>query len=243
MMQPYFFPYLGYFELIAISDMWVVFDNTQYNKRTWMNRNRMLHPKGGWQYIGVPVQKSPHGTLIKDIRVVDARRAMTRILRQLDHYRRCAPYYDQTISLIRAAFANAPRDCLVDINVSTLKETCAFLGVNFNWTFCSEMESTLDGIEHAGRWALRVAQQLGAREYVNPPGGRTIFRPEEWRRARINLTFTSLRPFPYTCAPFEHVEHLSILDVLMWNGATAVREELLRRRSLPRHDLRTAGDP
>jgi hypothetical protein len=234
MMQPYFFPYLGYFELIAISDQWIVFDTAQYNKRTWMNRNRILHPHSGWQYISVPVEHPRHGTPIKNVRLVNAKDAMSRILRQFEHYRRYAPCYDQVIALICRAFANAGSDSLVDTNVSTLREVCSYLDLDFSRKLGSELDLAVDEIAHAGQWSLRAAQQLGAREYVNPPGGRSIFREEEWRRAGIQLTFTSLRPFPYACAPFEHVEHLSILDVLMWNDPSAVRNELLRRKSLAR---------
>lgn len=237
MMQPYFFPYLGYFELIAISDRWVVFDIVQYNNRTWMNRNRILHPHGGWQYIKAPVHKSPLGTAIKDVRVIDPDAAMRLILRQLDHYRRFAPYFDQVSSLVSTAFSNARSDRLVDVNVSTLIETCNYLNLNFDWTLCSELNVELDGIEHAGQWSLRAAQQLGAQEYVNPPGGRAIFRPEEWRDAGIKLTFTRLQPFHYGCLPFEHVDHLSILDVLMWNDPAIARQELLCRKSLQRDGL------
>ena len=90
-MQPYFFPYLGYFELIARVDRWVVFDVVQYNAKSWMNRNRILHPKEGWQYITVPVEKAPRGTLIRDIRVKDMVDSRERVLGQMVHYKKKAP--------------------------------------------------------------------------------------------------------------------------------------------------------
>ena len=240
LMQPYFFPYLGYFELVVISDRWVIFDNVQYKKQSWMTRNRMLHRHQGWQYINIPVHKRPTGTQIKDITVVDPVNAPKGILRQLDHYRRRAPYFDQVKSLIMASFSNARSSSLADINTSTLIETCRYLDLRFKYTICSEMDLELGEIEHAGQWGLRVAERLGAQEYVNAPGGRAIFRPDEWRRAGIRLTFTKLKPFHYDCAPFEHHDHLSILDVLMWNDPLVVRHELLRRKSLPRDGLGVA---
>ena len=54
-MQPYFFPYLGHFSLIAAADEWVVFDVTQYTPSSWMNRNRILHPVRGWKWLTVPL--------------------------------------------------------------------------------------------------------------------------------------------------------------------------------------------
>ena len=57
LMQPYFFPYLGYFDLIHSVDQWIVFDSVQYIRQGWMHRNRILHPQSGWQYITVPIAK------------------------------------------------------------------------------------------------------------------------------------------------------------------------------------------
>lgn len=58
MMQPYFFPYLGYYALIQKTDTWVVFDDCQYIRHGWVNRNRILHPNNSWQYITVPIAKA-----------------------------------------------------------------------------------------------------------------------------------------------------------------------------------------
>ena len=216
-MQPYFFPYLGYFELIDRTDRWVVFDVVQYKAKSWMNRNRILHPSHGWQYFSVPVKKGPFGTLIRDIRVRDMDAALSRILGQLNHYKKRAPFFHRMVDLVRESFSAAESDRLVDLNVSSLATTCSYLGVSFDWSLCSEMGLDLDGIKHPGQWALRISSQLGAREYINPPGGRDIFDPAEWAEAGIILRFTDLPTFCYDCPPYEFIEHLSILDVLMWN--------------------------
>ena len=80
-MQPYFFPYLGYFELIARTDRWVVLDTVQYNRKSWMNRNRILHPNNGWQYINAPVHHAPRGTLIEKVFVQDIEKHKTEFSR------------------------------------------------------------------------------------------------------------------------------------------------------------------
>jgi len=221
-MQPYFFPYLGYFTLIARTDRWVVFDVVQYNARSWMNRNRILHPQTGWQYVRVPVHHAPKGTLIREIRVQDREAALGRLLGQLQHYRKRAPHFDAVVGLARAAFARAASDRLVDVNIATLAATCDYLGVPFNWSLCSDMGLDLGDVEHAGQWALKIAQQLGAKTYLNPPGGRAIFQPAEWEAAGIELGFVDPPPLQYDCKPYAFVEHLSMLDVLMWNRPEAV---------------------
>jgi hypothetical protein len=229
-MQPYFFPYIGYYALIARTDRWVVFDVVQYNARSWMNRNRVLHPRTGWQYVGVPVHHAPKGTPIHDISLQDKDAALARLLGQIEHYRRHAPHFPAVVELVRGAFARTPTNRLVDLNVATLAATCDYLGVAFDESLCSEMNLHLEGIEHAGQWALRISAQLGASTYLNPPGGRDIFRPAEWAAAGIAIGFVDPPPLRYDCRPYAFVEHLSILDVLMWNRpdtvAAALREHV-----------------
>ncbi|RJP38318.1 MAG: hypothetical protein C4548_13350 [Desulfobacteraceae bacterium] len=231
-MQPYFFPYLGYFELIARSDQWIVFDVVQYNPKSWMNRNRILHPSEGWQYVSVPVAKAPRGTLICDIRVKDMEAAWNLVSGQLQHYKKRAPFFDQIIELVRDAFDGARSDRLADLSVSGLVATCSYIKIPLNWTLCSEMDLDLSYIDHPGQWALKIASQVGARKYINPPGGREIFNPLEWEKAGIELEFTEMPRFEYACPPYEFVEHLSILDVLMWNSPEKVKTFLNERRAL-----------
>ena len=71
-MQPYFFPYLGYFDLINCTDRWIVADTVQYMKQGWVNRNRILNPSGGWQYILAPTRKHSHRAAIGEIELNDA---------------------------------------------------------------------------------------------------------------------------------------------------------------------------
>ena len=91
-MQPYLFPYIGYFDLINRTDQWVVFDLVQYNSKSWMNRNRVLHPVKGWQYITAPVSKCSLGTLIKDVFIKDMEAVEQKIMGQLQHYKKSEKY-------------------------------------------------------------------------------------------------------------------------------------------------------
>lgn len=225
-MQPYFFPYLGYFSLIASVDKWIVFDVTQYTAKTWMNRNRILHPTKGWQYVGVPIQKASRDTLIKDILIKDLDASLELILGQLQHYKKRAPYFREVIDLVSKSFSSVQTDKLVDLNIATLVETCSYLDIPLNWSLCSKMDLQLDGINHPGQWALRISEQLGAKQYLNPPGGTEIFDPIEWEKAGIDLEFNKLPTFTYECGPYDFVEHLSILDVLMWNEPKSVKDYL-----------------
>jgi hypothetical protein len=216
-MQPYFFPYIGYFELIHRTDKWIVFDMVQYKPRSWMNRNRVLHPKDGWQYFGVPVKKAPRDTLINDIEIKDKNAALERILGQLSHYKNKAPHYSIVIDLIKQTFSETRSNKLVDLNISSLSVVCSYLGIVFKWVKCSEMNLDLSNVSHPGQWALEICKQLKADEYINPPGGKEIFKPEEFAERGINLVFQDPIKFKYNCPPYIFEKNLSIIDVMMWN--------------------------
>jgi hypothetical protein len=228
-MQPYPFPYIGYFELMAKVDRWVVFDVVQYNRRSWMNRNRILHPANGWQYFSIPVEKRSHGTLISDIRLADKKKAEETLLAQLLHYRCHAPHFAQATDLVRDAFSRANTDFLVDFNVASLVAAAERLEISFAPEYCSRLGINSDHIEHAGQWALQISMRLGANTYLNPPGGREIFRPEEWKTAGVKLSFTKMNDLTYNCAPYVFELNLSILDVLMWNDTQNIRDWLQAR--------------
>ncbi|MBX8605727.1 WbqC family protein [Pseudomonas cichorii] len=222
-MQPYFFPYLGYFQLIASVERGILFDIVKYKRKSWMNRNRMLDDKGGWQYITVPV-KSRDGILIKDTMVIDHAGSLSHIRGQLEHYRSKAPFFKQTLQLIDQTFNSTRSASIGDLNASSLKVVCDYLGMEFNWTSCSDMQLELPPIEHAGQWALEISSLMGARRYINAPGGREILIPSEWHDRQIELRFLKPSPLIYPTAHYTFVENLSILDLLMWNEPGAITE-------------------
>jgi len=226
-MQPYFFPYLGYFDLINRVDKWIVFDTVKYSSKSWMNRNRILHPKEGWQYVSVPVAKHVGEGTLRDIRVINMAVAGKRIRGQLEHYRSGgAPFFPQVVALVEKTF-DCPDPCtLTELNVSALKGVCDYLGLRLDYQLLSSMMLKLPEISHPGQWALEIADLLGASEYINLPGGRKIFRSKEWGDRNIKLSFTELINYKYPCSRYMPVEHLSVLDVLMWNAPADIKTYL-----------------
>lgn len=230
-MQPYFFPYLGYYDLINRTDRWIVFDVVKYAPKSWMNRNRILHPSEGWQYISVPVDKHAGEGVIKDVQILDAGAAHNKIRGQIEHYRKGrAPYFSAVAKLIDDCFADLPGNLLRDLNVRSMSVVCDYLGIAFNHANLFEMSLALPEIKHPGQWALEICSALGADAYLNPPGGREIFVPHEWEERKIQLGFTDMVSFNYPTGHYQFVEHLSIIDVLMWNSPEAVKIYLDSRR-------------
>lgn len=231
-MQPYFFPYMGHFALINAVDQWIVFDVTQYTPKTWMNRNRILHPSAGWQYVTVPLANSSISIKTYEARVLNLQEAKQATLAKLAHYKKKAPYFNQVIELVNSAFENASDDLLVNLNVSALSAVCNYLNIEFSFQVCSTINIEYPSVMKAGDWAPYICQQLGASEYVNPLGGKEIFNVANFERRDVALYFAEFSEFKYTTKPYQYEPHLSILDVMMWNASDDIRNALKGNISL-----------
>lgn len=228
-MQPYFFPYLGYFDLIHAVDHFVVYDSVQYIKHGWINRNRILKPAEGWQYVTAPIDKTSlhasYRTPIVDVCVVPGEGWKTRLLGQLGHYRMTAPFFLDTNDLVRRCLDNEERS-ISRLNVGFLSKVCDILRIAFSYSFSSAMILPTDPDASAQDRVLEICELLGATKYVNLPGGRGLYDEMRFRERGITLEFRALPPLTYSCRGREYIPDLSVIDVLMWNQPETVREHL-----------------
>jgi len=223
-MQPYFFPYLGHFSLIAAVDEWIVFDITQYTPKSWMNRNRILHPKAGWQYITVPLSNSSISIKTHEAKILDIPGTKASITGKLSHYKKKAPYFEAVNALVNEVFDLATDDSLVHLDVLGLQAVCRYLGIPFNYRVCSEMNLSLPDNLGPGEWALEISSQLGADSYVNPASGRGLFDKKAFADRGISLQFVQPGEFSYKTGSCQYEPFLSILDVLMWSRPEVVAD-------------------
>lgn len=221
-MQPYFFPYLGHFALIASVDQWIVFDVTQYTPKTWMNRNRILHPKSGAMYVTVPLANSSNSIKTWEAKVLDPAEAKKSIIGKLSHYKKRAPYYDQVNNIVNQTFKNSADDTLVGLNVSALNAVCEYLNISFQHQICSKLSLEYPESLGPGEWAPYICHQLGATEYVNPIGGKDLFNASTFRESGVALYFAEFEEFKYPTPSYSYEPNLSILDVMMWNSPEAI---------------------
>ncbi len=225
-MQPYFFPYFEHFRLIAACDKWVVFDTVKYNRRSWMNRNRIINREKGWSYVKVPVSKGDDRTLVKDARVATERDWRRDFFKNLRVYEHRAPNYDRIITLLRQIL-DTQHTTLAGLNTHILREVCRFLGIDVEVRQLSEMSLSLPESCAPGEWALFISKALGATEYRNPSGGRDIFDAARYEQEGIVLSFHSHIDLTYDTGPFRFEPDLSIIDPLMWMN-TAELQRLVR---------------
>jgi len=226
-MQPYLFPYIGYFQLINHVERWIAFDDVQYISKGWVNRNRIIHPDNEkqWQYITVPAKKHSRSTKINEIEITDNVDWKSEIIGKLSIYKKKAPNYSITKEFVEECLS-FDADNLSDFIINAIRQTCAYVDINTKIDVQSEMGLVIQDVAHPGQWALKISEQCGASEYVNPYNGASIFAKQEFDARGIKLRFLKSRLSPYIQRQGFFTPGLSIIDVLMWNDHLAIKEML-----------------
>jgi hypothetical protein len=225
-MQPYVFPYLGYFSLIKHTKNFILLDTVQYIRHGWIERNRILKPSEGWQYIQVPLVKYSQGTLIKEIQINNTTDWKNKILAQLQHYKKKSPHYTATIDVLNNIFCQEFTD-IVSLSNESLKQICSYIGINCNISVFSKMNLELDPINAPDDWALNICKAYkGVDEYWNPIGGTSFFDKEKYANANLKLKFQSVDLSPYDQNRESFEPGLSIIDVMMFNSPKEINEML-----------------
>lgn len=218
-MQPYFFPYTGYFSLIKHTDKWIVFDNVQYIERGWINRNRIIHPTMPEpMYITVPLKKHHQETIISDIKINYGRDYPRNILSQIAAaYKKRAPYYKEIFGLVEAVLTTHFED-IVSLNVEAMRHVCSYLEIPFEYQIFSKMDIQIDDIFGPGDWAFNICKAMNADGYINPVSGQDLFDPLKFKNAGISLEFLKISQMQYPQKKAVFLDNLSIIDVLMFNS-------------------------
>ncbi len=219
LMQPYFFPYIGYFQLLNYVDLWIVFDNVQYIQRGWINRNRILHPelKKEWQYITIPLDSRKGFSKINNIKIKQELDWKNRIIRKLTFYNEQSIFYKEVISLINNIFITNENN-LSKFVTRSIRYTADYLGIKTKILVLSDMELELLNINGPGDWALRICESIGAKEYINPIGGKDLFYNKKFKDSNIKLSFLKSKMGVYNQKRPEFIPGLSIIDLMMWNS-------------------------
>lgn len=243
-MQPYFFPYLGYFQLIAAADKFILYDNLNYIRQGWMHRNRIRLKGNGPVYCSVPLVGAGSFVKIRDVRIDPTRRWPGKFLDQLSFNYGRAPFFNEVFSVIeQAVHRHAER--LMEVNRNGIIAVAEFLGIK---TLISSDSSRYEAFEASvlepdsaliralseemGTGDVKTLRLLqlcrgeGAEVYINPPGGRDLYSKDVFRRNGVALQFLEprLSPYPQQEEPF--LPGLSILDVLMHCGREGARRLL-----------------
>ena len=223
-MQPYLFPYIGYFSLIKNTDYFVFFDTPQYIRKGWINRNRILSTNGDVTYFTVPIQKADRNTPINKSVISYNYDWKVKILGQLNIYKK-APNYDKVINLVNDVF-NTDTMLISDLAIKSIVKTCEYLDIDIKYDIFSKMNLALPEVKEPDEWALYITKELGYNTYINPPGGMSFFNREKYQTNDVDLQFLVQEIIPYRQNREVFIPALSMIDVMMFCSCNEINEML-----------------
>ncbi len=217
-MQPYFFPYLGYFQLIAAVDLFIVYDNIEYTKKGWINRNR-IGRNGEPVTFSLPLKHAPDHLNVCE-RELAADFKPLKLLNQIKGAYQRAPRFAQVFPLLERIIGFGETNLFRFLHHS-IRATCEFLCIGTEIRISSGI-----AIDHALKKqskVLALCRAVGASTYVNASGGMALYRAEDFKDSGVDLRFLRSKPVEYAQLNAPFVPLLSIIDVLMFNSTDEVR--------------------
>ena len=217
-MQPYFFPYTGYFQLITAVDLFIVYDNIKYTKKGWINRNRMLQ-NGKDVMFSLPLKSDSDYVDVCD-RELASDFKCDKLLNQIKGAYRRAPYFAQTFPLVEQIVRYEDTNLFHFLHHSIVK-TCEHLGITTQIKVSSDIAIDHD-LQNQDK-VLGLCEATGASAYVNAIGGMELYSKETFREKGIALKFIQSKPFEYPQFGDAFEPWLSIIDVMMFNPLDAIQ--------------------
>lgn len=217
-MQPYFLPYIGYFQLINSVDLFIVYDNIKYTKKGWINRNRMLQ-NGKEVMFSLPLKRdSDYLDVCK--RGLAAEFNRDKLLNQFKGAYQRSPYFEQTFPLVKQIVL-CDESNLFRFLYHSIEKTCEHLGITTAIRVSSDFAIERD-LKNQDK-VLALCQATGASTYVNAIGGIELYSKDTFSGRGIDLKFIKSKPFEYPQFGDMFVPWLSIIDVMMFNSLEAVK--------------------
>jgi hypothetical protein len=222
-MQPYLFPYIGYFQLMKAVDEFVLYDNIEFTKKGWINRNRIL-VNGQDAYISFPLRKDSDFLDVRDRYLAgNWETERKKLLNKISGAYRNAPFFEMVFPYIESVLMCGERNLFAFI-LHSLEVTREYLDINSKII----VSSTLP-IEHGLRGeekVIAICKTREATDYINPIGGITLYDRENFKRSGVGLCFIKTADIRYEQFGQEFVPSLSIIDVMMFNSKERIQEYL-----------------
>lgn len=222
-MQPYFFPYIGYFQLIASVDKFVIYDNIEYSKKGWVNRNRILI-NGKDDYITIPILKDSDYLQISERNTVNkADKSVQKIINKINTSYCKSTYFEEVFPLIKNIILNPEQNLFKYLN-NSLIEILKYIEIDTEIVISSGLN-----INHklkSKEKVIAICKNLKADQYINPIGGIDLYNKSFFSENSINLNFLKPDYFEYPQYNYNFVPWLSIIDIMMFNSKERIKELL-----------------
>jgi hypothetical protein len=217
--QSNYIPWKGYFDMIAAVDEFILYDDMQYTRRDWRNRNQIKTPQG-LQWLTVPVEvKGKYHQTIRETRIMGTDWAADHWKALVQNYRR-SPHFEEIARWLEPLYAGCQEQELSPLNRRFLEAICAYLGIRTRITNCWDYELAEGKTERLAS----LCEQAGATEYISGPAARDYVEPALFERANITLTwfdYSGYPEYPQLWGAFTH--GVTILDLLFNCGPQAAK--------------------
>ena len=213
-MQPYFFPYIGYFQLIANSDVFVIYDDVNYIKKGWINRNNILVNNQSYLFT-VPIQNLSQNKHINEILISDLDKWKIDILKTISNSYKKAPFYNDVFPILEKIISFDELNLALYIK-NSIKNLCAFLKIDTKILMSSEIEKN-NNLRGENK-ILDICLKLNASEYINAIGGIELYKKENFSERNIDLKFIKSESITYPQFKNDFIPWLSIIDEIMFNS-------------------------
>ncbi|MBS4768414.1 WbqC family protein [Turicimonas muris] len=220
-MQPYFFPYLPYWQLIKAVDLFVVYDDVTYIKNGYINRNSIL-VNGSPSIFTVPLSKASSFKKINEIERINDCKTSSKLLKTVQMAYKKAPFFKDVFPLVEDFFLSTEPNIVYPL-VRQIRNVSSYLNIQTPIILSSSLtkDDTLAGQEKI----IDICKRLNASTYINAIGGRTLYEKEKFKDQGLELFFLKGNQHSYKQFKNSFVPNLSILDILMFNS----KEEVIRR--------------
>ena len=223
-MQPYFFPYLGYWQMISAVDTFVIFDDVNYINKGWINRNNILVNGQAWMFT-LPLDKASQNKLINEIELGGDLKTREKILRTVQMSYKKAPFYDVIYPLVEKAFLNPQKNLALFLK-DHFESVFDFLDIKTKIILSSDVEkdNSLKGQDKI----LQICRKLDCDTYINTIAGEELYSYDAFAKQNMQLRFIKMKPVEYAQYKQPFVPNLSFIDVMMFNDKARIKDLLLQ---------------
>jgi hypothetical protein len=218
-MQPYLFPYVGYWQLIRAADIFVIYDDVNYIVRGWINRNYILE-RGRPKLFTLQTHGSSQNRLINQVSVGGN---AEKLIENLFHKYKKAPFFDSAMRILSDVLLNKETN-LARFVTASIRKICSYLMIDTKLIVSSEVFNNTN-LKSADR-VIDICIQLRADEYINAIGGKDLYHKDAFAEKGLKLSFIESKPIAYTQFGDLFVPNLSIIDMMMFNSPEAMQEFL-----------------
>jgi hypothetical protein len=223
-MQPYIFPYIGYFQLIKAVDKFVLYDDVNFINKGWINRNRILS-NGKDLLFTIPLKDASQNKLINEIDVNWDENWKSKFLKTIEQSYKKAPFYAQILQIIHEII-NLNENQFSKVIELNLRLICEYLEIRTEIISSSGIYQNTD--KKAQERILDICKQEKASHYINPIGGIELYDKEAFAKQNMQMNFIKTLPIEYKQFKNEFVPWLSMIDVLMFNSKEEINKLLNR---------------